>query len=445
MKFALPILLAAFSSDLYAHTNYIDYASACRRGVMERAQPTMEKWFSPILAHDRAEDLIDEPSRMVKSLKTMSEMNLQTGKSAQEPWSDSYWPLSRGGLGQRYSDEKVMSMDFKEALDYVIAMDPEKMIAEGRWQELSPAEKYDYVMGLKNYPLTDSSWQDGKEYYDQYGSVESWMGLCHGWAAVSMMMPEPKKRVEIQTATGPKVFNPSDIKGLGTLLWSKGDFQTKFIGGRCNSKDPRVDAQGRTTENNCLDTNPGTWHMAIVNQLGVSKRSLIMDASQGYEVWNHPVSAYEYKFFNPKTKKRSVQLQGALVQKGEWTDARAKHRSPGTQYVVGVIMRVTYSIENFPSDMENQQILNSMAEYEYDLELDKDYKIIGGEWYSNTHPDFLWVPAKRSFPQTYGDNGQDEVNFVNLSQEILQAAAYNASRGLPWGPAVRHLMNLSSR
>ena len=336
-------------------------------------------------------------------------------------------------------------MDFKEALDYVMNVHPEKMIAEGRWQELSPAEKYDSAMGLKNYPLTDSSWQDGKEYYDQYGSVESWMGLCHGWAAVSMMMPEPKKRVEIQTASGSKVFNPSDIKGLATLLWSKGDFQTKFIGGRCNTKDPRVDSQGRTIENNCLDTNPGTWHIAIVNQLGVSKRSLIMDASQGYEVWNHPVSAYEYNFFNPKTKKRSVQLQGALVQKGEWTDARAKYRSPGTQYIVGVIMRVTYSIENFPSDMEYQQILNSMAEYDYDLELDKDYKIIGGEWYSNTHPDFLWVPVKKSFPHTYGDYGENEVNFANLSQENRQAAAYNATRGLPWGPAVRYLMNLSSR
>ena len=65
MKLALPILLAAFSSDLYARADYIDYASACRRGVMERARPSMDKWFSPILIHERAED--ESPVRKKRS------------------------------------------------------------------------------------------------------------------------------------------------------------------------------------------------------------------------------------------------------------------------------------------------------------------------------------------------------------------------------------------
>jgi hypothetical protein len=85
MKLALPLLLGALSPELYAHNNYVDFASACRRGVMERALPSMDKWFSPILAYDRAEDLVDDPNRMVKSLKTMWEMKLHSGKTSLGP------------------------------------------------------------------------------------------------------------------------------------------------------------------------------------------------------------------------------------------------------------------------------------------------------------------------------------------------------------------------
>jgi len=32
------------------------------------------------------------------------------------------------------------------------------------------------------------------------------------------------------------------------------------------------------------------------------------------------------------------------------------------------------------------------ARYMYDLELDAQGNIVGGEWYQNQHPDFLWLP-----------------------------------------------------
>ena len=34
------------------------------------------------------------------------------------------------------------------------------------------------------------------------------------------------------------------------------------------------------------------------------------------------------------------------------------------------------------------------AIYSYDLELNAEKEIIGGEWYGNRHPDFLWTPVK---------------------------------------------------
>jgi hypothetical protein len=449
MKLTIPFLISMMSSTaLYAEVSPIEIQRlGCRRGVMENAATSeANKWFSPILANDRAEDLVDEPHKMVKNIKQMAAMKLLSAKTKLTPWSDSYWPLNSGGLGQRYSEEKFPSLGWKSSRDYVLENPAEVLVAEGRWQELSPAEKYDLLMDMRHLPLTSVSWNDGKSYYDRFGTVETWMGLCHGWAAASMMMPEPKQKIEVEAVSGRAVLYPSDIKGLATLLWSKGRFPTRFIGGRCNIKRPTEDEAGRPMERDCLDNNPGTWHLAVVNQIGISKRPFIMDASYDYEVWNQPVFQYSYKYFNPMTKKRTFDLEEAMLPVGGWEDARTKYRARDTAFVVGVVMMVKYSIENHPTTEEHQEALSNVVEYEYDLELDRHHSIIGGEWYTSNHPDFMWVPDSQAFPRTAGDNGENyEFNFTGLSAFEKRAAHQNAVSGLPWGPVVRDLVRRSAK
>lgn len=440
----MTVLIAALSTSLYAEEASTQFREGCRQGIRDRRETVnINKWFSPILANDRAEDLIDEPFKMVKSVRKMEEMSLRQGVTKDLPWSDSYWPLYRGGLGQRYADSKNNFFNWKEGRNYVIENPVELFIAEGRWDELSPSEKYDLLIGQEQMPLTASSWQDGQEYFNQYGKVETWMGLCHGWAAASIMMPEPKKKVSLSVRQTKATFYPSDIKGLSTLIWAKGDFRTRFIGGRCNSKDPREDSNGRPVEKDCLDNNPGTWHLAVINQIGISRRALIMDATYDYEVWNQPVYSYSYSYFNPKTKKPMNKLEQAIVRRGEWADSRDKLRSKETHFVVGVVMRVKYASENEPSREENQELNFAEIEYEYDLELDQNHSIIGGEWHSDNHPDFLWVPVKGSFPYTYGDRGENGLDLSALSNEQKRIALQNARYGLPWGPVVRGLVKKS--
>jgi Transglutaminase elicitor len=41
----------------------------------------------------------------------------------------------------------------------------------------------------------------------------------------------------------------------------------------------------------------------------------------------------------------------------------------------------------------------------YDLELNNKGQIVGGEWYTNKHPDFLWLPPADSRAESYGDSG----------------------------------------
>ena len=100
----------------------------------------------------------------------------------------------------------------------------------------------------------------------------------------------PAKTVVVKNKDGLEIpFYPSDIKGLGSLNFAKKRYPTRFIGGRCNTKGPQEDSNGRIIDQKCFDTNPGTWHQAVVNQIAISKRSFIMDATYDYEVWNQPV------------------------------------------------------------------------------------------------------------------------------------------------------------
>jgi hypothetical protein len=416
----------------------------CRQEIIDKSLSKVDK--SDILPTDRAENLVEDASKMIFTLSEMDNLKLLNKNLSQMPWSDSYWPLYAGSLGYRYSDFRAHFGDWKEARNYVNENPAKELIRKKEFDFLSPSEKYDFLLGLGSENLTKTSWAEGESYYKESGTVETWMGLCHGWAAASMMMPNPEKRVDVETSSGKVTFYPSDIKGLGTLLWAKGEFKSRFIGGRCNSKTPAVDGLGRPKESDCLDNNPGTWHLAIVNQIGVFDRSFIMDATYDYQVWNQPVYGYEYTYYNPQTKKESNTLAESKVLVSEWNlDKRKSVRAHKAKSIVGIKMRVTYVSENSPSIKEFQEANLSSVEYEYDLELDSQNKIIGGEWYSENHPDFLWVADKNAFPKTYGDKPNLQVDLNHISPEVKKAAAKNASYELPFGAVVRELFNASAQ
>ena len=107
-------------------------------------------------------------------------------------------------------------------------------------------------------------------------------------------------------------------------------------------------------------------------------------------------------------------------------------------------MRVTYVGENSPSQVEFQESHFTNIEFEYDLELDSKNKIIGGEWYSDNHPDFLWVADRLSYPETYGDNSRTAIDLNNISSEVKKSAAINARNELPQGGIVRELFKASA-
>jgi hypothetical protein len=259
------------------------------------------------------------------------------------------------------------------------------------------------------------------------------------------MLPTPKKAVEVKTLTGTKVkFYPSDIKALGTMLWAQTQVPTKFIGGRCNTKNPKKDSLGRVVEEDCLDNNPGTWHLSVVNQIGVFNRSFVMDATYDYEVWNQPVYSYQYHYYNPITKERFEKLEDAIVSVSDFNnDPRKTVRAPKTKFIVGINMTLKYVMETVPNTNENQENLLQTVKYEYDLELDEKTNIIGGEWYSKAHPDFLWTPELNA--KTSGDELVPAILLNNLPGIIRPLIEKNSLSGVPFAPFVKQLFLESSK
>ncbi|MFY2508273.1 ricin-type beta-trefoil lectin domain protein [Vibrio pectenicida] len=403
-----------------------------RDTVMERAEPMLTPRFAPNLGNDNPARLVDVGNALIRNLVELDNAAPDSKKLSVQPWSDTYWPLYSGAAGWRYADRELYASDWQEYYDFSYSIKPVDSYSSEQRHLLSPAEKYDLLVGDKSFTLTKRLWDSGKGYYDSQGRVERWMGLCHGWAAAAYMLPRPEKSINVPDANGDMLkFYPSDIKALGTLLWAEAPFNTRFIGGRCNIKDPAKDENGRVIEPDCVDNNPASWHLAILNQIGITGRSMIMDATYDYQVWNQPILGYKVKYFNPQTNRTSNEPANVTIAMEDYKkDKFTKYRSSRAVSVVGVEMVVDYMVETNPThkDYDKPRLDGvSRVRYYYDLELDASGNVIGGEWYQNRHPDFLWTPTPQAVAKSYYD-GRGDWDVTQSVPSSWQTQAPRASR-----------------
>jgi hypothetical protein len=395
--------------------------------------------------HDRAEDLVD--TMRWTTLAGIEKAKATSAELEEQPWSDTYWPLSSGVIAQRYADPDFpASADWRVNAEYL-----RQSLGEPPSDRMSPAEKYDLLVGDRAFPLSKKMISQGQEYYERFGHVERWMGICHGWAPASYMMDRPLHSVTVKNREGTDiVFLPADIRALASLLWANASAPTRFIGGRCGTRDPESDSTGRPRDEECVDTNPATFHLAVVNQIAASRRSFVMDASYDYEVWNQPVVGYSYEVYNVLTQATAENVAAAKVALKDYpNDPRARFRSPRAKYVVGVRMRVDYMSENFPraealAGLRDDR-RNTMR-YFYDLELDERGVVVGGEWESRNHPDFLWTPTRDAIPLTPGDMALDSAGDragwkeAGFPEKWSRAARDSSDEGMPLARVVYELV-----
>jgi len=371
--------------------------SACKQNSTSR----------PYAGHQQSLSRFMRSQNYLKNLEEIERLNLLEGEVSQIPWSGDYWPYAKGLIAFRYADRLSLSLLdwkglWKNTQDnpfFLLKTQPQKA------KKLAPSEKYDWLVGSENQvgDLTTNIWQQVNNSANTEGRIESWMGLCHGWAPAAIVEKKPMSNLELLSSDKEKIsFEPSDIKALLTYMWANNSYSTDFLGTRCNEKNPKRDENGRIINPGCFDLNPAVWHLVVVNLIGQQKRSFVMDATFDYEVWNQPMLGYSYSYFNPKTNQETQKVSEATVKRSDLeNDKFMKYRDSRAVSLVGIKMKVGYVVETQALTLEmdsEQEDEVRWVNYEYDLELDSSGNIIGGEWHSNTHPDFVWSPSLNANP-----------------------------------------------
>lgn len=362
-----------------------------------RAKSKKNKLYSVPLANDLATAIVDL-GKVNTNIESLDNLKLTSAALKQIPWADSYWPIYKGLIGIRYSDPNFPdSKNFLVNYNYISANPADAIVASGdsnTIDQLSPAEKYDLLVGDSNWTLTRYAWDQGKRYLEKENIVPSWVGICHGWSAAAHMNVAVSHRpiVALSTKNIPITFYPSDIKALQSMIWANASPTARFIGTKCKVSKPQKNSIGRVIDPDCLDSNPATFHLILTNQLGINQRSFVMDETYDAEVWNFPVTAYKYKYFNPQTLEPTLNIKRAIIPIESFkVDKFKEFRSAEVRYVVGIIIDTTYVIEIAPNRGSQDASPQKTFRHFYDLELNAKFEIIGGEWYANAHPDFIWT------------------------------------------------------
>ena len=368
------------------------------------------------------------------NIQILEAQGLTKGNANFEPWSGSYWPIHKGILGNRYSSRTfARSKSFINNYESFKAHPAENFLTAGKMSELSPAEKYDLLIGDTSWSLTRYMWGRGLEDYQRDGVVAGWTGICHGWAGASHINPVATYYpVTVLDITGRYniTFHANDIKALLSWLWADASPSSYRAGNRCRQSKIDRDPYLRPVDPTCLDSNPMSWHLAVVNKVGLNKKSMVMDSSNGSEVWNYPITGYDYSYFDPKTFVTTHSFKDAIRPVHSLTsDVYKKFRSTKAQYIVGIIMDTYHPSLTEPTTGVTSRISTKRKTFIYDLELDESYNVVGGEWYAKETPDFIWGFPEGSLASTREDNRLKSQNISwNAKAEPLSPTIASLAR-----------------
>ncbi|KAJ0409636.1 hypothetical protein P43SY_008508 [Pythium insidiosum] len=352
---------------------------------------------------ERLEQYFGQP--MERNFKTL-QASYRSGKIDPAPWPASYWPTYLDSINYRF-----------------VPSDP------------SPAEKYAQAFGFDVKDFSDrvsggkgiDLWYDRKPCRQDWdcsglgdGStcairrgktsgvcIPRWWGICHAWAPASILEPEPKCNVQKNGVT----FTPRDLKGLMTAIYDDAKLGVVFTGARYDgsASSAKKDKYGRYVDAALRDIGPGFFHIAVTNIMGRFKKSFVVDVTADAPVWNQPVLGYDIQ------ELRIVDTAAASMQ---FFGTTKYPFNAEMKYLAYASMRFRYIVESSddgPHVPGRIPQFTTTVTYEYLLELDLNYNIIGGEWVRGSryqHPDFLWF--------TTGKPRDDLVTYLGMSYKEVR-------------------------
>jgi len=324
-----------------------------------------------------------------------------TGQLEKLPWSGYYWPTYEGGITNRWNKDTDRP---EEKYGYDLLT--EETLSSVDSKILSPAEKFDIFIGQTSFPLTNYERNrtnimkivPGSSDFQEGFKIPTWEGLCHAWAPATLAYDNPAP-VTLKGENGKEIsFGSSDIKALLTYhLHNSQSPKTSFLGSRCNFDFKKLKEKLKNNEitkeeyeksinaKECTDTNAGAFHIVLANQIAKRNQGFIVDVTRDFEVWNQPVIGYVSQVLGEK--------QGASEEAAPGTVKEVTLRT-WMQYVVEVRQGWKKEIV--------KDAYRTMT-YDYRLELNNKGEIIGGEWLSETRPDFIWKQQTPKFSGFFKD------------------------------------------
>jgi hypothetical protein len=270
-------MIAKFVTPLAA-LMLVSGASSCGRSTTNPDFSTLqEEW-----------DQRNDPRHLQRNYEHHFAALPVSGTADAIPWPDTYWPGYNGGLAARWNDPETDD-------NWAYALNDEatsRTLDREALDKLSPAEKYDVFIGNFNY--------DFVKYERKRTSPEDegWFGLCHGWAPASYSFKEPAP-ITLKGPSGIEVpFGSSDIKGLLTFAQQHARYprSSAMLGGRCNKDISDNPDDANAPE--CRDTNAGSFHVVLTNQLGIQRKAFVADVTRDLQVWNQPIYGFETSVVN---------------------------------------------------------------------------------------------------------------------------------------------------
>ena len=296
-------------------------------------------------------DFNEDPLRLSSSYQYRFEALPLNAKISNIPWSDTYWPDHQGSINYRWNTPNPIGFDFSPPThEQVLAMNRDEI------SSLSPAEKYDLLMGQYDFPLFNEVRQSPQV----TKNAPIWNGICDGWAMASVQFPEPKATDQMNPDGMVIPFGSSDIKAILSYAMSY------------HFRAFSVKAGLPFSSNRCSGINAGTFHIALTNQIGLLNESLIMDRSTTFEIWNQAI--YEYHLSSIGSATPESGMSGVRVQ--------------GAVYFADELEKPSYSSVGGTPRQRTTKV-----NVDYILDLDGAGQVIGGRYLNRSfRPDYLWFP-----------------------------------------------------
>lgn len=323
---------------------------------------------------------------------TFSDLPL-SGKTADDRmgWAESFWPANKGGIAYRWNHPTPLPFKYKLHTREELKAMPEAKIAE-----LSPAELYDIASGDYNYTLT-------RKTLSLYSPRDLWWeGICHGWAQAATQYAEPAP-VVITNKEGIRVpFGSSDVKALLSMHEAynyKGE-PFGFVGRRCsvNGKVQGQELNGDThpfppapeaaNSLECKDANAGATHVVMANMLGLLGKGFVADVDRFNDVWNQPIVAYNSSIVGEVAVNENHRAQGIVRRVHIKTDYIYSEELLFPSPRARELGYTNFVSKNPVTLTPSQEYVTK--KYEYILEINARDQIVGGDWISETRPDFIW-------------------------------------------------------